>query len=313
MPSATRLERVSARVGRIAASPAGRRVARIASPAIGIAMLALLAWQVSRIGWATFGEAWPTSPLFYLVFLVGYLSPIAAEVVIYRRLWGISGRELAPMFLKKRVMNESLVGYSGEAYALWWAAQRPRGRFGPLDAVKDNNVVSAVAGNVATFALLAATLLFADGTRLAVAAVAVSGHAVAIALVLLGVVVAVLVSRPRLLTLPPRELRFITAVHVARVLLGVALMIALWKVALPEVAITLWLALAAWRGVFSALPFVPNRELLFVNLAILALGAAGHGISALLAVTAALTIIAHLMVAVWSVVIASGVRRSVAA
>jgi hypothetical protein len=68
---------------------------------------------------------------------------------------------------------------------------------------------------------------------------------------------------------------------------------ALWATALPGIVWGVWLALAAWRNFIQRLPFVPNKDLLFVNLAILALGTAGREVAALLALTAALTVLAH--------------------
>lgn len=272
------------------------RHARWLSPALGVAMLGALALQVAEIGWGTLARVWPASPLFYLMFAAAYLGPIACEIAIYRRLWGVSWHD-APMFLKKRVMNEALIGYSGEAYALWWARRRPAGRYSALAAVKDTNLVSGLVGNIFTFALLAATLLLADGARLASAAAAASGPAIAAALGVIAAVVAFVLLKPRLFTLPRAELGFIAAVQVARVATGVAMTMALWALAMPGVAWGLWLTLVAWRTFIGRLPFVPNKELLFVNLAILALGDGGREVAALLVLMAALTMLAHLVVA----------------
>ena len=271
------------------------RHARWLSPALGVAMLAVLVLQIGDIGWSTLARVWPTGPLFYLLFVVAYLGPIVGEIAIYRRLWGVSWHD-APMFLRKRVMNEALFGYSGEAYAVWWAGRRQPGRFSPIAAVKDVNLVSGLVGNVATFALLAATLLFADGARLATAAAAASGSAIAVALAVVALVIAVVLLKPRLFTLPRRELRFISGVHLVRLVIGIAMTMFLWAVALPGVAWGLWLTLAAWRTFIQRLPFVPNKELLFVNLAILALGDPGREVAALLVLMAALTMLAHLAV-----------------
>lgn len=278
------------RVGTAQAHPAARWL----SPVLGLAMLGALALQVGEIGWGTVARVWPTSPLFYLVFLLMYLGPIAGELAIYRRLWGVGVAD-APMFLRKRVMNEALMGYSGEAYAVWWASRRPAGRFSAMAAVKDVNLVSGVIGNAAAIALLAATLLFADGARLAEAAAAVSGRAILITLAIMGAVILFLVAKPSLFSLPRRELAFIAGVHTLRVIAGVLFIVLLWDIALPGVALGLWLALAAWRNLFGRLPFLPNKELLFANLAIVALGRDGREVAALLALTAAMTLVAHLV------------------
>lgn len=268
------------------------RLAPWLGPLMGLAMLALLAVQVGDIGWDAVAAIWPSSPWFYLLFAAFYLSPVVADVVIYRRLWGVSWADW-PMFARKRVMNDALLGYSGEAYSLLWARGRTDLRHPAFAVVKDVNLLSGLVANIATFALLALTLMMADGARMAEAAAASSGRAIAVALAVLAAVIAFVLLKPRLFSLPASERWWITGVHVLRFGAGVLSMMVLWAIALPGVAWGVWLALAAWRNFIQRLPFVPNKDLLFVNLAILALGAAGREVAALLALTAALTVVAH--------------------
>lgn len=270
--------------------------ARFAGPALGLAMLAVLGWQMNAIGWDTLREVMPTSPWFYALFLFGYVSSTLFEVGIYRRLWGISWAD-SPMFFKKKVMNEALLGYSGEAYAVVWAGRRAPGRYSPIAAIKDNNIVSAIVGNASAFALLALTLLLADGERLATAAATLTGEAIVITLAIFAAVTLVLILKPKLMSLPAAELRWLAAIHAGRVVVTIGSTVLLWHLALPGVAAGLWLTLAAWRNVIFRLPFLPNKDLMFVNLAILALGAEGREVGALLAVIAALYLGMHLIVA----------------
>lgn len=272
------------------------RLAPWLGPLLGLAMLALLAVQVGEIGWDRVAAIWPSSPWFYLLFAAFYLSPVFAEVMIYRRLWNVSWSDWT-MFARKRVMNEALLGYSGEAYSLLWARGRKNLRHPPFAAVKDVNLLSGLVGNIATFVLLAMTLHMADGARMAEAAAASSGRAIAVALAILGAVIAFVLFKPRLFSLPAGERWWITGVHVVRFGAGVLCIMALWAMALPGIAWGVWLALAAWRNFIQRLPFLPNKDLLFVNLAILALGSAGREVAALLALTAALTVVAHLLTA----------------
>ena len=289
-----------ARARRAVARLEQSRAAPWLGPLLGLAMLALLAVQLGDIGWDRVAAVWPSSPWFYLLFVVFYLSPVAAEVAIYRRLWGVGWRDW-PMFARKRVMNEALLGYSGEAYSLLWARGRPGLRHPPFAAVKDVNLLSGLVGNIATFGLLALTLLMADGARMAEAAAAASGRAIAAALAVLAGVIAFVLLKPRLFSLPLRERGWITGVHVLRFCAGVLCMMALWAMALPGVAWGVWLALAAWRNFIQRLPFLPNKDLLFVNLAILTLGGTGREVAALLALTAMLTVVAHALTALLTV------------
>ena len=51
---------------------------------------------------------------------------------------------------KKRISNEVLLGYSGEAYFYAWARQRSQMVAAPFGAVKDVSILSAIAGNAIT-------------------------------------------------------------------------------------------------------------------------------------------------------------------
>ncbi len=259
-------------------------------------MVVLLVLQVRSIGWETIERVSPSSPLFYLLFAASYLGPILTELVIYRRLWNV-GIQAAPLFFRKRVMNEALFGYSGEAYAVWWAKTHTRARYDPLKIVKDVNLLSGIVSNLGTLALLAATLLLSNGVRLASAAAAARGPAILVAMAIILSVTLVILFRPKLFSLPPRTRAFIAMLHAVRLVTGVMMMMALWSVALPGHGWALWLALAAWRNFIARLPFVPNKDLLFVNLAILSLGHAGRDVAAILALVSAMTLVAHLSVA----------------
>lgn len=285
-----------ATASRIGRNPAVAPVLRLVPPALGLLMVALLVIQVRHIGWATIARVWPSSPWFYALFAASYIGPILTEIVIYRRLWNV-GLSSAPFFLRKRVMNEALFGYSGEAYAVWWAKTHARGPYTPLEVVKDVNILSGIVSNLGTLALCAATLLFADGVKLASAASAARGPAILGAMAFLVIVTAFLMFRPKLFSLPPATRRFIAALHTLRLVTGVMMMMALWSVALPGHGLALWLTLAAWRNFIARLPFVPQKDLLFVNLAILALGSAGRDVAAILALVSAMTLMAHLMTA----------------
>ena len=97
----------------------------------------------------------------------------------------------------------------------------------------------------------------------------------------------------RVFSLPRRTLWWVFGVHWVRLLAGQVLIALAWHYALPGVSIGLWLALAALRMLVSRLPLVPNKDLLFANLAILLIGH-DAALSVLMAFSAALTVLIHL-------------------
>jgi len=79
--------------------------------------------------------------------------------VIFRRLWRIPA-EGAVALARKYVGNELLLGYIGEAYFYAWARQRAPLVGAPFGAIKDVAILSAMVGNAATIAIMAAAYPF---------------------------------------------------------------------------------------------------------------------------------------------------------
>ena len=253
------------------------------------AMIAGLLRELLGSGLAGLSRAVPASPLFYLFFGMLYLSPVTGDYVIFRRLWGIPFAGYVAL-IKKRIANEVVFGYSGEAYFYAWARVRAAMVAAPFGAVKDVSILSAIAGNAVTLAMVAVALVFGhrlltpEMLRLVAGSAAVT---VAMSLPFL------LFSR-RVFSLPRASLWWIFGVHCLRLAAGSLLIALAWHFALPGVSVGMWLFLAAGRLLVSRLPLVPNKDLVFANFAILVIGQ-DHSLSALMAFSAALTVVVHLL------------------
>lgn len=267
--------------------PGGRRWPALLGAALSVAMAAGLAHQLLGSGLAGLRRAVPDQPAFYLLFAVLYALPPLADYLIFRRLWGIPVAGLAAL-AKKRIANEVLFGYSGEAYFYAWARARARMVAAPFGAVKDVTILSAMAGNAATLAAVALALPFAWPLLTAGQARGLLASGAIVAAMSLPFI---LFSR-RVFTLERSQLWWIFAVHMGRIVLGAALLALAWAAALPGVGLGTWLMLSAARLLVSRLPFLPNKDLLFANAAILLIGR-DHALADLLAFTAALTLCAH--------------------
>ena len=257
--------------------------------ALTVAMVAGLARQFLGTGLSGLARAVPAAPGFYLLFALLYLTPPFADWIIFRRLWALPAAEGFAALVRKRIANEVLFGYSGEAYFYAWARARGRLAEAPFAGIKDVAILSAMAGNAVTLAAVAVAWPFARG---AFGAAGMTGL-----LVSGGIVVATslpfLLFRARVFALPPATLRWVFGIQVARIV-GSSLLLALaWGVALPGVALGTWLLLSAARLLVTRLPLLPNKELVFANLAILLIGR-DTALADLLAFTAGLTLAVHL-------------------
>ncbi len=232
------------------------------------AVAAYLVYKLRQIGWIEVLRSLPASPWFYAVFFVNYLSLPLCEVLIYDGLWR-TGLKSLPALLRKRVYNESVVEYSGEAYFYLWARRTLAADDAPVfRVVRDVNILSALASYGVTFCVLGVVLLNdspvagRQDSALMVKATVVAGVLVA---VLLTVVV---VLRRQGMTLPLRAGARVAAIHLSRILVSMGLQAFQWHLALPAVGVGQWLFFLAVQMTLTRVPLLPNKDLIFAGLAV---------------------------------------------
>jgi hypothetical protein len=269
-----------------------RRWPAILGGLLTLLMIGALGRELFGSGLTALSRHVPANPFFYLVFIVYYLAPPTFDYIIFRRLWRIPLAGLMALH-KKRISNEVLFGYSGEAYFYAWARQRTKMVAAPFGAVKDVTILSAIAGNVLTLVVMAVAvplfigLLTPDQRWYALGSVGV----------LIAMSLPFLAFSKRVFSLPRGELWWIFGVHCLRILTGSLLVALAWHLAMPEVSVGVWLLMAAGRLLVWRLPLVPSKELAFAAIAGLIIGQ-GEGLTELMAVIAAMTLVAHVVLIV---------------
>jgi hypothetical protein len=230
----------------------------------------------------------PGSPLFWAVFAATYCLTPAFDWIIFNRLWSVPPGGLAALF-RKRLSNELLLGYVGDVYFYAWARSHVKMAGSPFGAVKDSAILSGVMGNIVTLAMLALTFPLLSSLRLAI-----DGRTLGISLgvLVLTSIVPMLLAR-RIFSLPPATRRFVSAIHLARILTSLLMSAWLWHLMLPDVAMSWWIMLSTVRLVLSRLPFMPNKDVLFAGVATFLVGREGE-IAGILAVLASLVLATHL-------------------
>lgn len=258
---------------------------------LSLLVLGAAVWQARSLNLADITAMVPTSPLFWAVFAVSYLAGPASEWIIFRKLWSVGIRAIDAL-IRKLIYNELLLGYLGEVYFYTWARRKLPMEATPFGAVKDVAIMSAIAGNIMTLALIALAYPY-----LALLPLAEYGDDIAWSLAFVVCISLIpLVWRRQIFSLTRAELWFVFGVHIARIIATTVLSGVLWALVLPDVAIGWWVVLSAIRLLVSRLPFVPNKDVVFAGIAVLALGQDVQ-IAALMAMMAALILSTHLFLA----------------
>lgn len=247
----------------------GRRVLRLARWLFLVGILLYLAYDLTKIGWTEIAAALPTNPLFYLFFLLLYFLLPVAEIVLYRLTWMFDGWKSLPAFVKKRIYNKEVLGYSGEVYFYAWARKNiDRPDLDLLKTIRDQNIISSVASTTVALVLVAVFLysgqigitdLFGRQSAYYLAGAGVA----AVVLVVLGIL-GVRV-RKYVFSMSLKMSLLLFAVQSLRLVVGQALQIAQWAVAMPEVPLRVWFTYAALSIVISRIPVIPNRDLIFLG------------------------------------------------
>ncbi len=282
------------------AEPAGQRGwLRWLGPLLSLAIVGVAASHFRGSDFPRIAALVPRSPLFWLVFALAYLAQPLMDFVIFRRLWRIPAAGFAAL-VRKYISNEVLLGYSGELYFYTWARRRatiaggPAGAIAtgaPFGAIKDVAILSALVGNFVTL-----TMFLLAYPTLEKLNMGLSGRTLFTSIaVLLGSSLVVMLLRGRVFSLPRRDLIFVAAMQLIRVLAATALLAVMWSLVLPQVEFVYWLMLATLRLLISRLPLMPNKDVVFAAAAVLIVGAAS-GIAPLMALMAGLLIVTHIAV-----------------
>lgn len=288
------------------ATPAGQWATVWARRLFTGAMVAFLLWNLHRQGitpqrlWASL----PTTSWFYVFWAALYVLLPTAETSIYHRLWGVPVRELLPVMLRKRVLSQDVLGYSGEVYLYGWARSHlgppPPDGTGPPAAlhIKDNVLISSFASVLSAALVVGGVLLsgvhgleraFGDPRPI---------YAVLGTVAVVFVVTMATRARRAVFTLGAPELTFLSIAHGLRFTLSNVLLLLLWTVSVPGLPWDIWLTLLVVNVVVDRVPFIPASDLVFLNTALALadpLGVPPAAISGVLVTKAALDKVLNLI------------------
>ena len=247
----------------------GRRVLRSARVALIAGIAGYLVYELRDLDLDQLRAGLPLAPLFYLLLVVLYFMLPLAQILVYRITWTFNVWASIPAFIKKRILNKDVLGYSGEVYIYAWARTRvdlPSKEL--LKTIRDQNIVSSAAST--TVAIVLVTVFLYSGQ---LAVTDLIGASRAAMLLGAGVVLPILLIlavriRRYLFAMAWKVASLIFGVHVVRLVVRQAVEIAMWAVALPDVPLEIWFTYAAVSIIVTRIPFVPSTDLIFMSIAV---------------------------------------------
>lgn len=270
------IAKLTASIREVVSRPRAKRILGLAQYALFAGVVVYLFIRLSEVGWGDVADNLPSSPLFYLIFTLRYLALPLSEIPAYETTWNVKLWRHFSAFLRKRVYNFAVMGYSGEGFFSLWARRALNlSDRDILVGVKDNNLISALVSNIAT-ALMVITLYF--GGTLEDDLDALPGSPVLFALAFASaftLAIAVTVFRRQVFHLPKGVMRRIFAINALRMAVIMILQVLLYWSALPGPPLAAWFIFVALQLVLSRIPFIPNIDIVFLTAAIHFAEAAG--------------------------------------
>jgi len=252
---------------------------RVARAVFICALIVYLGYSLTQLGWARVWQSLPTGALFYVLLVVSYFLQPACELFVYRYLWRADRPLGLSVFMRKRVLSNTVFSYSGEAYFFLWARRHlavPEKLL--LHSIKDSNILSGMAGLLVLFALLAGIAMSGEWRLPAISQNYGWLYWIA-ACIPLFLCLGFIFARRKVTVLGGRQILFVFAIHLTRNLIAQVFQVTLWSLAVPSVPLAGWLNFLAARLLLSQAMFLPSGNLFLLT--------AGIGISGALGLPAA--------------------------
>jgi len=148
--------KIHERLEHLGNTPRGRRILRVVQTAFTIGIVLFLVWKLRAVEFQEVLQGLPKSPGFYVLLVALYFLLPTIQILAYRSVWDFRLGAGIKAFIKKRILNKDVLGYSGEVYLFAWAQKHvDLSRRALLESVRDMNIISAAAS----------TLMAAWGTK----------------------------------------------------------------------------------------------------------------------------------------------------
>lgn len=243
-------------------TPTGKRMIRVATHLLQLLIVGIIIYQLAGIGWANFFSSLPIHPLFYLLFLFIYFLLPFAEVTAYKVIWNIPFIKSLPAFIRKRIFNKDVMGYSGELVLMQWAVtSTPISSKQAFKDIRDMNIISSAASTFIALGVLAIFIVTGKIRAMDYIFTQSTGDYLLAGFIFLLIVLAAYRFRKYLFSMALGLASKVFLIHSVRMILVFAAQILQWHIVLPEVGLDIWFTFLSINIIISRIPFIPSHEL----------------------------------------------------
>jgi len=243
----------------------GKKVLKYSTYAFNLILFAIISFQIYSVGIVDMVQNIPSNPIFYLIFLLLYILLPLSEFAIYKRFVPIGFLESQRVLHLKRVYNKFVVGYSGEVYLYNWL-NKTYSNSNAFSIIRDNNTLSLLASWIMVVGIIGYITLFGDNHLLILFSDEIYNYFIISGLVLVVFVILSLKIKDYIFSLNLSESLSVTSIHLSRNVASSLLQALQWYVIIPDVSLSVWFNFVAIQLVVSKIPFISNKELIFISL-----------------------------------------------
>ena len=234
-----------------------------------IVIIGYLLYQISQIGIKNFITSIPINPLFYIIYLIIYISLPLLDYIIYSKKWHISDISLIKILFNKKVLNTDVIGYSGEVFLYIWAKDKiKKDKSDLIIFIKDNNIISSLSSWFISATLLFLFIIYGHVNIDYILAVIEKKILILLLILVFFIILFITVFnfKDRILDLKPLEGIWLFVMHSIRILVINILQIIQWSIIIPEIDLSVWFTYSAIQIIISRIPFIPSLDALFTNI-----------------------------------------------
>tara|TARA_B100000678_G_scaffold249513_2_gene223869 strand:+ start:40 stop:1026 length:987 start_codon:yes stop_codon:yes gene_type:complete len=231
-------------------------------------IVAVIARQLYNLGLHDVLGELPDDAMFFVLYVVGFLVGPLCEKFAFRVIWPKTKSASWYALLRKRALNFVVLGYSGDVWFAMWARENLKIRAKrAFHGVKDSTILGGIASAMFTVLLVASFAVSGEDALISRIIGRTEGPIIAMAIVgVVGVGVLVLFRRS-VFGVNFTQGIGVFAIHFLRVALTNVFLVLQYAVVLPFVPFETWLLFITVQMLIQQLPLIPNRDLLFLVVA----------------------------------------------